>query len=818
MKTYCHPLAGCNPTPLASYLKALGILRIIAEQFDPNCRGWWQNEQFHLMTTKNKEEIEQFFLDRYEPTPFVSPWNKGCGFFKLNDPGLMPIEQSTAKRFERFRKGIIASRELLDEIANADSLMRAIKASTKRDRTFQTEEQRESIRTSSVTTETIEKIKSEMNKDGIEDAARQKLERELQIISHLTLNSQKPGTAKEADSLKNHSGYKRLLAASDRRFKTLKEALLSNCRRLWRGPHAEWLACAVVLGEDGSAEWPSIVGTGGSDGALDFTNNFMQRVGDLFDLESVDGAANADASRLLNESFWGDATNDLKSTPIGQFMPGSAGGFNSSTGICGSPYVNAWNFVLMLEGTILFSARATRRLSPNDSARASAPFAIRAHAVGYASPGSEKSQRGEQWMPIWPRPATFKDVSAMFGEARLQLKRQLAARPIEAARAISQLGTVRGISGFVRYGYLERNGQSTLAVPLGRIEVRSHPLSYLIDDIATWVDRIQLRARDSFASASLKTAERSLSDAVLNVLTRDDSRNPNPLLWRSVLRACVAIESLQRCGTAIDAGPIPTLNPGWIKAIGDCIEIRLALSLASAAADYSRSGWPIDSVRGHWLPLKPGRFAKFNSSDKRLVNDPRVVMSGRDFVADCVAVVQRRLIEAERTSKRILPLVANFRCGARLEDIDQFIAGAVDDQQIFDLSRALMAVQWNLVRPEHMPESIAIKSTGGSRMVPDEAWLMLRLAHLPRALRDGRSIPVEPSIVRLLQSNSAHRAIEIAIRRLRSSGIQPPLYSGNADENTARRWAAAIVFPLTPRSIQRAAELVDPSLKGNVNA
>jgi CRISPR-associated protein Csx17 len=421
-------------------------------------------------------------------------------------------------------------------------------------------------------------------------------------------------------------------------------------------------------------------------------------------------------------------------------------------------------------------------------------------------------------MPIWQRPSTFKDVSAMFGEARLQLKRQLAARPIEAARAISRLGTVRGISGFVRFGYLERNGQSTLAVPLGRIEVRSHPLSHLIDDIASWVDRIQLRARDSFASASLKTAERSLSDAVLNALTRDDSRNPNPLLWQAVLRAGVAIESLQRSGTALEAGPIPPLNPGWIKAIGDGVEIRLALALGSAAAAYSSGGWQIDPIRGHWLPLKPGRFAKFNTSDKRLINDPRVVMSGRGFVGDCAAVVQRRLIEAERNSKRSLPLVAKLRFGARLEDIGQFISGLVDDQQIFDLSRALMAVQWNLVRPEHMPESMISKSFGSFQTVPDEAWLMLRLAHLSTGLHDGRRIPVEPSIIRLLQSNSAHRAIEIAARRLRSSGVKPPLYSGNADENTARRWAAALVFPLTPRSVQRAAELVDPSLKGNVSA
>lgn len=35
---HIHKLDGCAPTPLAHYLKALGILRLVAEQADPNAR------------------------------------------------------------------------------------------------------------------------------------------------------------------------------------------------------------------------------------------------------------------------------------------------------------------------------------------------------------------------------------------------------------------------------------------------------------------------------------------------------------------------------------------------------------------------------------------------------------------------------------------------------------------------------------------------------------------------------------------------------------------------------------------------------------
>ena len=88
-----HHLTGCSPTPPALHLKALGILRIVAEQADSQARGWWQDEHFCLLTTLDRNELETFFLEKYSPTPFLSPWNKGCGFFKTNDPGVVPLNE-----------------------------------------------------------------------------------------------------------------------------------------------------------------------------------------------------------------------------------------------------------------------------------------------------------------------------------------------------------------------------------------------------------------------------------------------------------------------------------------------------------------------------------------------------------------------------------------------------------------------------------------------------------------------------------------------------------------------------------------------------
>ena len=83
------PLNGCTPTPLASYLKAIGVLRLISspanhvsgEAADAHARGWWQNECFHLRTTLSRDTLLHFFLHDYAPSPIIAPWNGGSGFY-----------------------------------------------------------------------------------------------------------------------------------------------------------------------------------------------------------------------------------------------------------------------------------------------------------------------------------------------------------------------------------------------------------------------------------------------------------------------------------------------------------------------------------------------------------------------------------------------------------------------------------------------------------------------------------------------------------------------------------------------------------------
>jgi CRISPR-associated protein Csx17 len=747
MTLHLHHLTGCAPTPLAHYLKALGVLRIVGEQVDKSARGWWQDEHFCLLTTLDRAGIERFFLEKYAPTPFVSPWNRGSGFYGKTDVALGAVESSVGHRFAPFRSGIAAARAPLAAITEADAKVRELKDRTKA-------------------------------RTGMSRAEKQ-----------------------SAKALKDDPSFRMELAVAEKRFKELKADLFTPFELSWRGAHRAWMDAAVVGLDDGRVSWPSLLGTGGSDGRFDFTNNVMQRLGDLFILASPEGHARPIAAELLEQSLWSMTSNELATgAAIGQFFPGGIGGANSTTGADGESLINPWDFVLMMEGTVLFSARSTRRLDPAATRRASAPFAVRAHAVGHGTPGREKAERGEQWMPLWVQPTSTGALRAMLGEGRVQLGRQVASRPIDVARAVARLGVARGINSFTRFGYLERNGQSNIAVPLGRVKVRARPRCRLIDDLSMWLDRLQRLARHKHAAARLVAAEGRLADSVLAVLTHDDSADR----WQAVLLAAVAMEEVQVSGTGFTAGPIPVLASDWVAASNDgSVEWRLARALGGAAAGYARGPRAIDPVRHHWLPLQSGG-RRFQEQEKRLLRDSRVVIGGRDAVADMAALVERRIIEAAQSGHRNLPLVAAPGCDAHSADVAELIGGRVDLARVSALARGFMAVRWN----HWQPTQAEVKREG---TWPDEAWMALRLACLPWGLDNNRTIPVDHAIVRRLRVGDGAAAIDMALRRLRAAGLRPPLQGACVDPATSRLWAAALAFPISLNSARAMARRFEPN-------
>jgi len=69
-----------------NYLKALGVLRLVAEQKDHNAKGCWRDGVFVLQSNLDENTLLRFFIKEYCPTPIVVPWS-GNDFFDVNHKG-----------------------------------------------------------------------------------------------------------------------------------------------------------------------------------------------------------------------------------------------------------------------------------------------------------------------------------------------------------------------------------------------------------------------------------------------------------------------------------------------------------------------------------------------------------------------------------------------------------------------------------------------------------------------------------------------------------------------------------------------------------
>jgi len=248
-----------------------------------------------------------------------------------------------------------------------------------------------------------------------------------------------------------------------------KTRLIRRYRRELPDEVVAWMDAAMVLQRDGQGFAP-LLGTGGNDGRLDFTQNFMQRIVSL-GLHRDDRPTDQSRAWLGAAMFASQA--QLGTASVGQFAPGRAGGPNATQGMEGDSTDNAWDFLLMLEGAIIFAGAAVRRYGADDSARATFPFAVRAIAAGFDSPASkdETDSRGELWLPLWIRPASIHELGQLFGEGRAEVSGRAARDGTDFARAVAALGVDRGIMAFNRLGFLKRSGKAFLAAPLGRFEV-----------------------------------------------------------------------------------------------------------------------------------------------------------------------------------------------------------------------------------------------------------------------------------------------------------------------------------------------------------
>ena len=769
-------LDGCAPTPLASYLKALGILRLISsldnnvtgEAADPKARGWWENERFYLRTILTRDAVLEFFLNEYAPSPIIAPWNGGSGFYPNdNKDGFSPlIAETVAKRFETI-------------------------SSTIRDASG--------------------------------------------IIDRLNLEKRPEGDA--------------------------KVALVATLRAELPDTALSWLDATLALSGQGLA-YPQLLGTGGNDGRLDFTNNFMRRLvarkkpSGLFN--ASDGAPSQNAESLLLSALFAKSSIGLSSASVGQFAPGAAGGPNGTTGYDAGGEVNPWDFVLMLEGAAAFAGAVSRRHQGITGSGTSFPFTVRAVGAGWGGIGSadENDARAEFWAPLWTRPARFCEIDSLLGEGRAVLNGQTARDGIDFARAAATLGVSRGFSEFQRFGFLMRSGKAYLATPIGRCPVTSSSGARLVADLDTgrWLERTRRVGRRDGEPAAARQRIKRLEDALFNLLapapTTEQVQTALIALGQCVEWLAVSPDGQQSVGS-----PPPALSSFWIRQADDGTpEFRIAAALASlglpspgssgelasasqpsasetsitsVAHDGSVDDASVDSVSSrlpmaaHLAPIDEKRFFKGVSLSRNRTwasaITPTAVWGGGSLVSNMIAVLERRIVEASMRGLPDKPL--DGATSARAADVAAFLEGDFDDARCAALLAGLV---W--ATPAWLRDQVPRDATP-TRQLPFAYAALKPIFSTNAALRrigaiDGTArLPLPQGLLARLRAargclngQATDEAVRAAFNRARASGLvsvfDPARLHGPPSSRIgagvrADRLAASLLIPIRNRTLKK---------------
>ncbi len=734
-------LPGCTPTPLASYLKALAALRLVAEACpddggDPEATGSWRDDVFVLRTRLTSDELRTFFLERYRPTPLVAPWNGGGGFY-FQEGKLKEKDPVTGKKI---KTGI------RDQPTEATRTVEAIL----RGRADRLEPYRSVVETAK------------------------------QVISEFALSE-----APENNPDQNQ-----------------KDRFIQRFRNLVNEHGQLAMDCVVLLASEG-ADFPPLMGTGGNDQNLDFTNNFMQRLTELFDVES--GAAKASASSWLDSALFGGVATAVSDSSVGQFAPGSAGGPNGSTGFESSAGVNAWDFVLAIEGAVMFAASVVRRLESREASVLAAPFTVyeRLGTVGAASAGDDSDSRREVWMPLWTRAFAIEELRSLLAEGRAALNGRAARDGLDFARAAAQLGVDRGISAFQRYAILKRQGKNHLATPLNRIYVRRNPDADLINELErrNWLASVQRYARDDNAPNAFRSAGRQL-DTALFALAQQASRLTLQTVLRQLGRIEAALSISPKSQEAVRA-PMPRLSSVWaIKSGGDrasdSTEFRIAAALAGLQL-VNEKRHSVLHARRHLARVSESLNAEGARGWEP--TSALAVWGAGPLAGNLAALLHRRRLEAAIQGAEGETLAS--ACGATCDDLAAFLANETDDARIAELFAGLACVDL------HDPENPS--SSRDPVLPPGFALLKIfftseRLLHALKLdwLPEDRNVRLPAEIPARLAGGDVHAAVRLAWRRLRTFGVKlpgrdPPHVVG-AD---GPRWLATLCIPLAFGEIAR---------------
>jgi CRISPR-associated protein Csx17 len=551
-----------------------------------------------------------------------------------------------------------------------------------------------------------------------------------------------------------------------------------------------------------------LLGSGGNAGKRDFAKGWKAAVDALAGKKGT-GPRRDSLSALLKglPTDW-----VLDKLAAGSWFADATKLYNSGQTPARNSQASPWAMALACEGLALLAGGASRRLGARTRAVGAFPFVTQPVA---ASAEKEADRlRGEFWAPLWARPMTLPEVSALFQRGRAELAGRGALTPAAFAAAIHKRGVDAGIDEFRRYTLGRTTSGNTFEPRLeGRFSLAAsgvNPSTSLVLERVTLLIEHRSFPRDGKRFAGLRGPVES---ALLDLAAAPDRPEAGIALLDTVVSALDRIDRNRGFREKrVQWEPLPV---AWLPSLflGEKpgVEARLALALVSCFPEA--------------LPFTALRFGVSWTQDGRVdarvlprrfehpkVAPARWVWGPGELSRVLGAVLSRRLLEEPKLDVPGKPWHGRAPLPASAHGLRCWLAGDLDEPLLAAWLSRLALFDWTSVPSE--VRALAVPAPA-SRSADGE----LALIGLTQPLVDRRRLVVEGlspedllddergartpeaarALVTLMRSGNIDAALRLAASRYAMAGARLATFDASWLTHDPDRLVATLLFPLSDR-------------------
>ena len=760
-------LAGCSPTPLARYLKALGVLRLIASPTssvsgaaaDPEVRGWWENECFRVRTSLDSEALTRFFLEEYAPSPLIGAWNGRAGFLEDEDS-----QRSGAEVVRKFEK---SQAERFADISKTIAYLR----------------------------------------------------KEPLLAMYRKLRE-------EAKNENDEEKKKNLKKRTDR----VKKDLLPHLRGNTDGRHLSLIDAAFVLGDENRPAplLGSGFNDGSRDFGVNFLEK-VAILFNLDDGKPTNRSVAELEVALFNSPGKIESAETMGQFSPGQGGANATTGFKGENPLNPWDVIFAIEGALLWSGalTCRWGTQSTGKAAFPFTYE---PNMAGSGALSIADPNTPRGEiwvpLWSKPCSLVETESLFAEGRITLGVriARTGLDAAHAIAQLGMSRGIAAFERYSIIQPDTKMPY-----QATPLGRFKAPVASSSDLIADLDE-GNWLAQVRLLVRNlvrkKSAPARARTAVKQLEDALFAM----SEAHVSPHSIQGALSALGDLVEWLRDSrnTTAEISPPPRLSYRWVRKADDGTpEYRVAAALASLGWESGENPGqdapteedvPSTDASGdialaaHFAPLNPEAIPrKRRKWDAENQVRGRVVWGAGSLESNLTAVLQRRLID--RANAAPLDAIAP----ARLADIAAFLEGNFDDVRC---ARLLAGLVW--AKPAWLPfvkrplRPVVPFAYAALKPIFTPAVSLKALAEKGLVSPDCK-LPIPPGLIARLRSGRVEEAVGVALGRARASGIACSFVNPGIPQTTriGRRLAAALLIPLDEYGLQILMERAYPLEKEN---